>query len=51
LFGELEALKEVVDDFMEFNTVDGGLLLEDAGKVAGVDSVRLRDAEMFGDED
>lgn len=51
LFGELEAFEEVVDNFMEFDTVDGRLLLEDSGKVTGVEGVRLMDAKMFGDED
>ncbi len=51
LFGEFEALKEVIDNFMEFNTIDGRLLLKDTGKVTGVDNVRLRDAKMFGNKD
>ena len=51
LFGELEAFNEIVDNFMEFNTIDRRLLLEYSGHMMWVDSVCLRDAKMFGDED
>ena len=50
LLRKLKAFKEVIDNLMKLNSIDGWLLLKDAGKMAGIDRVGLMDGEMFGDE-